>query len=183
MRGRPRRRLGAGLDPASLHERRLSSSRAPVARETAWKGSAASSAPGALSATTSAIRRAPSAVTSLPARRPSVSRSRKALSWRLPCPAQARTTLPRSWSTTTVKYLRPLLQPVSSTPIERGPSRRPPPVGLLERGPHAGAYPAPGTRLRLDAALGALHAARGAPLPLDAGFHRPLNPHKSPKNP
>lgn len=49
----------AGLDLASLHERRLSSSRVPVAQETAWKGSTASSALGSLSATTSAIQRAP----------------------------------------------------------------------------------------------------------------------------
>lgn len=63
-------------------------------------------------------------------------------------------------------------------PVEAAPARRPP-----RARPPRGRISRPRDRLRLDAALGALHAARGAPLPLDAGFHRPLNPHKSPKNP
>lgn len=57
-------------------------------------------------------------------------------------------------------------------PVEAAPARRPP-----RARPPRGRISRPRDRLRLDAALGVLLAARGAPLPLDVGFHRPLIPH------
>lgn len=108
--GRPLRRLGRGAERRPFHTSRLRASRASVAQETAWNGSTASSARGSRSATASAIQRAPSAVTtSIASLCSSVSRSRNSLSLSFPWPLQAHTTLPRSWSTTTVMYLWPFL--------------------------------------------------------------------------
>ena len=199
MRGRPPRRLGAGLDPASLHERRPSSSRAPVARETAWKG--VHGELGAGQPLGDHVGDPARAVGddldagALPLRE----QVEEGVELALAVPGAG----PHDPSAVVVDHHGHVLAALLAAGLVDADRAQPvepaPPVGLLERGPHAGAYPAHGApvhphelgegaaahvqrqpghlvlegrgeparrrarprdRLRLDAVLRALHAAR-----------------------
>ena len=72
-----------------------------------------------------AVHVAPSAAAAAMARRGSrAGSSGEGPGASLPCPSWARARHPRSWSTTTARYLWPLLWLVSSMPIRLGPPRR-----------------------------------------------------------
>ena len=95
---------------AACHSSRLTRSSASFAHSTTWKGSITHLALGHRLLTSVFIHLAPSAVTTSMALLCSrVSSSRNRFSTSLPYPSCAQTRHPRSWSTTTVRYLCPLL--------------------------------------------------------------------------
>nr|WP_242622219.1 hypothetical protein [Olsenella sp. Marseille-P4559] len=113
---------------AACHPSRLASSRAPLVRCTTWKGPMTRLALGHRLLTGSLIRLAPSAVTtSVPHLCLRVSPSRKGDGTSFPHPSWAQARHPRSWPTTTARYLWPLLWLVSSMPVRCRPSKRPEP--------------------------------------------------------
>lgn len=111
-RGRPRGRWGSvrASARASFHASGRTSSRALVAQETMWNGSATRTADEHFSAMTVSMKSAPSALTwVIWEQRSSPSRSKNSLTVALLRPEAAHTNRRASWSTTTIRYRWPFL--------------------------------------------------------------------------